>query len=857
MEEPIIEKSAAEEPVREGPVVQEAALAAIPPTRSTRGRTPALIAGAGVLLLIAAALSFVALQRRAEVRALDAGNAALAAARYPEAIAAYSTALAVGPGPVRQYTEAALLGRAQAYAATEDLPAARVDLNQVLEQSPEQVAALLLRGDVALRQNDASAAMADYERALQLAPEQAAPYVHRGLAHLHFRRDAQALADFNQALALDGTRADALAGRGLLAYLNGNVDAALLDARTALQSAPTAVLALALEGACLVEHGEPATGLDLLNQAVALATEPRLEALTLYLRAQSHAGQGASAAALADADQIIALVPNWSWGYLLRGDLHLARAEGPQARADYQQALELEPEAGTTLTGRAAGSLQDGAVAAARADLEQALTLTPDYVPALVLRARAVAADNPDAALADLSHALELAPHFSAAYAQRADLYFQLERWTEARADYDQALAAHPTDLNALRQRAQTAVALGDYAAAIPDLDAALTLAPKDVTLLTQRAQAYLALDNLDLALRDALRALDLKSGLPIPQMIKGLYQLKHENYFQAVVDLTAALKQDPELARAYAERARAHFELHDPDRSRSDANRALELDPGLAQAYLARALVYVYEKSWDQALKDAAQAVELAPKDKEVWATRGQINLEGGDAGTALQDFDTALELDAHWIEGQMLRAVALDALQRYDDAITTFQAALADATDVNDIELAESSIADLQRIPPDHNGYRTWHDSYHGFDLTYPARWRQYVDPGEKIPLLLLGPMDKDYRANVILSITRLDYPLTAAELAKIDRPYGLPDYNLLREYTLSIDNHLAFCRLFTWTTVDQHLREVPVFVMQVYTVSKDQAVIFMASSRAEDKEKYQPFFEAVVTSFRFTRQ
>ncbi len=742
------------------------------------------------------------------------------------------------------------MGRAEAYASLGEWQAAIDDLNRLLDSNPGRADALLLRGKAYLELGDLEAGVADCEATMAQAPGKAEPYLYRGQIHLRFWRGADAGVDFSRAIALDDTLTDAFTGRGWLYVLNGNHVMARADAQVALDLDPDSAMAQALLGAA---RGD----LDALNQAVSRAPDDETTARALYLRARTYLADGQTEAALSDAEQVVALAPDWSWGYLLRGDVHLARNEGPQASFDYQQAVDLDPESGIVYVGRAAGHVAAGDFDAAAADLAMALSLMPDYAPAILLRAQASAGNGEiDAALADLDHVLELDPALTIAYAERAALYFDSEQWAEARADYDQVLAFTPDDLTALSRRARSAFALADYAAAVADLDAAIALAPADASLIALRAECYLILDNLELAVRDARRTLALDDDQPIPQMIEGLFQLEHEHYFQAVVELTDAIELDPELSRAYAARARAHFELYDPDRARADAVRALELDSELAQAYLARALANVYDRDWREALADADRAVELAQDNEKIWATRGRIYLEGGDANAALDDFDQTLVLEPDWVEGRLLRAVALDDLQRYDDAIAALESVLEIATDVGDVELAESSIADLERIPPEVDGNRTWRDVYHEFDITYPVEWRQYVDPGEEAPLLLQGPLDKDYRASLLLTIFDLDYTFTPRQLAKAYGPGArdLPNYELVSEKNIRVDGYGAARRIFTWTAVDERLRDVPVTVIQVYTIINKQALIFTATTCTEGAEKHESIFDDIIASFDF---
>lgn len=789
--------------------------------------------------------------------------------------------------------------RADAYLATGQFEDGITDLDSLLAQNPDDINLLILRARANDALNNQEAALADYEaiitqdptllepllwrfnylqanvapQAVILAAAEAimsadesigAPFLLRGRSLLDERQDEAALADFEAAAADDATRLDGLAWQGVVHLLNERSVEALARADEVLAEAEHP-LAVAVFGAASVAQGDEVNGMEALNTAVSKA-DTDLYPYALYLRGLAHLQQDDSSAALSDAELLIGTAPQWSWGYLLRGDAHLARQELPQASFSYQQAIEIAPDFGVAIAGRAAHFLASGDVSAARADLDQALGLMPDYLPAIILRAEtAVAEGNLDEALTQLERALAIDPERPSLLATRADIFLAQERWEEAVADYTAVLAANPDEDGALAGRGIANFELGNFEAAITDLSAAIAQNPRDVDLIVRRAEAYLRQDDLEAALRDSNRALALDDDEPLPYLVKGLSLIEEGDMFQAVVELTEAIDLDPNLAAAYAARGRAYFLLEDDDRARADANRAIDLDPELGAGYIVQALVHTFDLRWREALTAVDRAVELMPDETLPLQTRGIIYLDSGDANAALDDFNRVIDLDPMEINGYLLKAAAFDEMGRYADAIETLDEALALANeagfedgrvDVSDIELAESTIADLERIPDLVEDSRTWNDTYAGFTVTYPGEWRQFVDPGSEAPILLLGPLDKDYRSNLNMLVLNFDF---RPDLNDLVRFYNIDnsqfdDFELIEDERIRVDGRSAVRRVFRFTTSDQRLRDVSFTITQVYIVDGQRAIIVTTFSRSEDAEKYGPIFEEIVGSLRF---
>lgn len=871
-----------------------------------------------ILGAVGAGLGLFVLPRNAEKAALAAGQAALDGGDFDAAVTHFHEAQAVRPESAHQLTDEVLAGRGLAHLGAQNYQAAVDDLTTALAADGGNEALLAARAEAYTALGEHDKAIADVSQLIGASVNGASVngasvdlYLQRAALYEMTDASAETQADYNAILTLDPAnstaadaalalavatgeedailaavedrlaidkdsdiptgsgQAEAFLQRGLLALANRQDTQALADLTAALEIDPenkTVTAALAQLNLAMGVGGSNGDGvmrgLDVLNEAVAVAPVADYPAV-LWERGQALLAAGYPAQALSDAQLAIDAAPDWSWGYGLAADSQMALGNAPDAVVALNAALERSPASAYYFAQRATAKWAAADETGALADAAESLGLENNYAPALRVRADVAAANGDlDKALADYGTILSQPNAPAAIYLARATVHSQQESWEEALADYDEALkaalaqSAEETTLAALTGRGKALVATGDYEAAIDALSMALLMQSSDLSLLTLRAQSFLETDQLEAAALDAEAALAIDKNLAEPRLILGLQAFEQERYFQAVIEYTKALDVESALARAYAARARAQLALGDKDRAEADVARAIDQDDELVEAYLARALISTLDFEWSDAFDNAETAVDLAPDDAQVYETRGLIYLSAGDANEALDDFDEVVKLEPDSAEGYLLQSAALDELQRYDDAIDTLNAALALAEDVTDIELAESTIADLERIPAPQDGARTWTDVIHDFTVSYPDTWRQFVDPGEEQPILMAGPLDKDYRATVNVSIFNIGVRISASRLASfIGRGAStLPDYDLISETTVNVAGITGIKRVYSWTATDDRLRDIPVTVTQIYLMRGEEATIITATSRGEDLDKYQAAFDIILDSFQF---
>lgn len=126
---------------------------------------------------------------------------------------------------------------------------------------------------------------------------------------------------------------------------------------------------------------------------------------------------------------------------------------------------------------------------------------------------------------------------------------------------------------------------------------------------------------------------------------------------------------------------ARRTAETGDLDSALSDYNTIISQSPTFAPAYSNRANIYVTKKRFGEALDDYTKCLSLAPLDTDAWVVlvnRGATKLATGDSRGALADMNTAFELNPNNEIVLSNRAGVYEVLEKWDNAIRDYQAAL-----------------------------------------------------------------------------------------------------------------------------------------------------------------------------------
>ncbi|OAI45328.1 hypothetical protein AYO44_02685 [Planctomycetaceae bacterium SCGC AG-212-F19] len=423
--------------------------------------------------------------------------------------------------------------------------------------------------------------------------------------------------------------------------------------------------------------------------------------------------------AVALLDKALQREPNDGAAVLLRGRAQQARGELDKAIADYTNALRFPAQQrGETYRLRGLALLAKQQPDAALKDLSAAIDLDRRDAAALAGRAEAnLALKKYDAAIADARNAeeidngLRLDRILVQAYAGRGLLQIGQKQYPQAVATFSEAIALDPKG-EALRMRRGDAYrGQEEFARAIDDYLAAWRLNPRTPEIDRRLDETYAQLLERYLRMKDYAGALDAVSGKIKAQPASpwGYYhrgKVYHAcdgdgDAARAVEDYTRAGQLDQKLAadlprrlgESYARLGESYFRRKDYEGAVAEFDRRLKEDNKNSWAYTQRGRAYQLQGEQKQALADFDAAIKLDATDALTHRYRGDAYAELGQLAEAVKDFETAVALNPDDVRSwsQYLHGILGRGNQRrFHDKCNEMLARFKNAEDPSTLNLA-----------------------------------------------------------------------------------------------------------------------------------------------------------------------
>lgn len=287
-----------------------------------------------------------------------------------------------------------------------------------------------------------------------------------------------------------------------------------------------------------------------------------------------------------------------------------------------------------------------------------------------------------DSVLTNISEAVRLDPANVHYLRERANVYFKLRRFNEARADLARAIADATSGAGKLtsdltlpqlfRSRATINLFLGDHAAYETDRAEADRLENEEASKEAGKPrqigdQSKVAADDdppIEVVSQenDAVEAIDAL--------------LNRGANAEARQQSDEALREFPKSNDLIRRRGWANFELGNYQAAFDDFDHALRLDPRSALALKGRSQCHALLGRRTEAYADLTQAIEIDPTCSEYWCMRSSV---APNVKAAFTDLAKAVELDPSDAKPYLDRGCSLLGQQQYDLAAVELKRALA----------------------------------------------------------------------------------------------------------------------------------------------------------------------------------
>ena len=145
--------------------------------------------------------------------------------------------------------------------------------------------------------------------------------------------------------------------------------------------------------------------------------------------------------------------------------------------------------------------------------------------------------------------------------------------------------------------------------------------------------------------------------------MDRGVAFYNNGQYLAAIEEFSTAVREAPNSATAYNNRAIARVRTGDVTAALEDYTRAIALAPNDAELYFNRGNAFIAAGHYRHAFADFNRAVQISPTYSRAWFNRGTAYSLLGRPDAALQDWRHAIDMESDpWAKSAMRRSAGLD---------------------------------------------------------------------------------------------------------------------------------------------------------------------------------------------------
>jgi len=549
------------------------------------------------------------------------------------------------------------------------------------------------------------------DEALRKYPQSTYLLNELGFIHDDQYQDEEALAAFEQVLDIDPSDEAALKWRVISLQKLGRAEAARQAMDEALRHLSQSPGSLNDLGFLLIDHGHYEDALAAFEQtlsitsdeetahkwrvSILLVLERRTEVRQAVDEALQHlprnthflnqrgmllANQQQYEEALADFERTLSIEPNNEVALEWRASCLRALNRFEEARPAVEQALQLFPRSIRLLNELGLLHYRERRYEEALAAFEQTLAIEPRHQFALERRATCLLdLKRLDEARQAVEEVLQSSPRNTRLLNRLGLLYHHQEKHEEALAAFERTLSIDPGQENMLVWRAIALRRLKRFGEARQRLEEALRLFPQSTRLQNELGFLLGQQRKLTEALAAFERTLTLAHDdeSALTRRAATLRQLRR--FEAARQTLAEALLLRPQSTRLQNELGILLLEQGQHEKALTTFARTLSIAPSDADAHEWRVTCLRQLKRFPEAQKELEAALKQLPQNMALMNQRGFIDYDQQLFEAAHSTFDELTRSNPANTHAQVMKAICLRRLRKYEEAAKAIDAALA----------------------------------------------------------------------------------------------------------------------------------------------------------------------------------
>lgn len=515
------------------------------------------------------------IRNRSEIRSkYMAGNFKLALKDYGKIISDDKT------NPVYHFE------RAKCYQMMGDHKKALPDFNKALELDPNYSEALIYRALTFLKLNELSKAISDYTSLISAEPNNLEYRLKRGQWLITSLDWEGAQTDFDFILKANPKEIQALAGKAETLRKKNQLDASLEASEKIIAQNPESALGHFQKGLAFLDLGNDEKAATSLVKAYKIGINAeqtnRLEGyfMNFFSKAKELSGKGELEEAIAQSKKALTVKPRSSEVYYLLSELYQRLGKLEESLRALDQSIFIKEEF-------APAHLKKGQILQTQKQFEA--SIHPFYSArkydkknldaCLGLGSSFTQMRLFDSAMVWFAEALEISPNNSYALLNRGKCHYKMENYRRALMDFEEAIKKDKKNAEAYFFKGIINKELKQADKAIDDFNEAKDLGFNSYECAVEIGKAYSDMGSHGKAIRYFGDAIKINPNIGIAYALRGLSNIKEEEYKEALADLDEALKMDTSLCTVNNRTELGFLKLRFEDLNGSEKQFNLALD--------------------------------------------------------------------------------------------------------------------------------------------------------------------------------------------------------------------------------------------------------------------------------------